>query len=94
MKIYITGIAGFLGSHLAKRLIKLGHSVSGNDNLILGEIENLPPNIKIDETDCCDYYQMVNNLKGYDIVYHYNHWILLFLDENPKQSQKNKNELT
>ena len=70
MKIYITGIAGFLGSHLAKRLIKLGHSVSGNDNLILGEIENLPPNIKIDETDCCDYYQMVNNLKGYDVVYH------------------------
>ena len=41
MKIYITGIAGFLGSHLAKRLKTLGHEVSGNDNLILGEMENL-----------------------------------------------------
>ena len=70
MKIYITGIAGFLGSHLAKRLLKLGHSVSGNDNLILGEIENLPPNINIDKTDCCDYDQMVKNLKNFDIVYH------------------------
>ena len=41
MRIFITGIAGFLGSHLAKNLIKLGHKISGNDNLILGEKENL-----------------------------------------------------
>ena len=34
MKIFITGIAGFLGSHLAKRMLKLGHEVVGNDNLI------------------------------------------------------------
>ena len=33
MKIFITGIAGFLGSHLAKRLEKLGHEISGNDTL-------------------------------------------------------------
>ena len=70
MKIYITGIAGFLGSHLAKRLKTLGHEVSGNDNLILGEMENLPKNTKIDQTDCCNYEEMVKNLKGYDVVYH------------------------
>ena len=70
MKIYITGIAGFLGSHLAKRLKKLGHDISGNDNLILGDVENLPDNIKFDDTDCSDYDQMVKNLKGFDIVYH------------------------
>ena len=45
MKIYITGIAGFLGSHLAKRLKELGHEVWGNDTLILGDIENLPKNM-------------------------------------------------
>ena len=66
MKIYITGIAGFLGSNLAKSLLKLGHSVSGNDNLILGDIENLPKKIKIDRTDCCDY-QMVKILKAKDV---------------------------
>ena len=41
MKIFITGIAGFLGSHLANRMIELGHDVSGNDNLIGGEKTNL-----------------------------------------------------
>ena len=50
MKIFITGIAGFLGSHLAKRLKNLGHEVFGNDNLILGELENLPKNIKFYKT--------------------------------------------
>ena len=70
MKIYITGIAGFLGSHLAKRLKKLGHEVSGNDNMVLGEKENLPEDIKFDKTDCIDYDQMVKNLRDIDIVYH------------------------
>ena len=40
MKIYITGIAGFLGSHLAKKLKNQGHKVGGNDNMIQGDIEN------------------------------------------------------
>ena len=51
MKIYITGIAGFLGSHLAKRLQKLGREISGNDTLILGDLENLPNNIHFDKTE-------------------------------------------
>ena len=70
MKIYITGIAGFLGSHLAKNLINVGHDVSGNDNMVLGDIENLPKNIKFHKTDCNDYDEMVKNIKGSDIVYH------------------------
>ena len=47
MKIFITGIAGFIGSHLAKRMLNLGHEVSGNDNLIGGEKSNLPEKIDI-----------------------------------------------
>jgi len=70
MKIFITGIAGFLGSHLAKRMIKLGHEVSGNDTLILGEKENLPKNTNFYEIDCCDFNQMCKILKDIDIVYH------------------------
>jgi len=31
--IYITGVAGFLGSHLADRFLDLGFNVSGNDNI-------------------------------------------------------------
>ena len=70
MKIYITGIAGFLGSHLAKRLIDLGHEVSGNDSMIHGELDNLPKNINFHKIDCCNYDEMSRNLKGIDIVYH------------------------
>ena len=70
MKIYITGIAGFLGSHLAKKLKDQGHDVAGNDSMIQGDIENLPKNINFHKTDCCNYLEMVKNLKGYDIVYH------------------------
>jgi len=32
MKILITGVAGFIGSHLADRLLAEGHSVVGIDN--------------------------------------------------------------
>ena len=70
MKIYVTGIAGFLGSHLAKRLIDLGHEVSGNDSMIQGELDNLPKNINFHKIDCCNYEEMSKNLNGIDIVYH------------------------
>ena len=70
MKIYITGIAGFLGSHLAKRLVDLGHEVSGNDSMVQGELDNLPKNINFHKIDCCNYEEMSKNLKSMDIVYH------------------------
>lgn len=34
MKIFITGVAGFLGSHLADRMLELGYDVVGIDNLV------------------------------------------------------------
>ncbi len=33
MKILVTGIAGFIGFHLAERLLQLGHTVVGIDNV-------------------------------------------------------------
>jgi dTDP-glucose 4,6-dehydratase len=41
VRILITGAAGFLGSHLADRLLTEGHDVLGMDNLITGSRENL-----------------------------------------------------
>lgn len=70
MKIFITGIAGFLGSHLANRMIDLGHEVSGNDNLIGGEKTNLNKKINFFETDCNDLEGMSKIICGNDIVYH------------------------
>jgi UDP-glucose 4-epimerase len=41
MRILITGGAGFIGSHLAERLLKEGHQVHIIDNLSTGKLENI-----------------------------------------------------
>ena len=41
MRVLITGVAGFLGSHLADRFLKDGHSVVGLDNFITGNPDNI-----------------------------------------------------
>lgn len=46
MKCLITGIAGFVGSHLADYLIEQGHTVAGIDNLLTGDQSNLNPKAK------------------------------------------------
>lgn len=69
-KIYITGVAGFLGSHLADRMIALGHSVSGNDTLIGGYRDNIHPDVKFYQIDCNDIDRLSSSMKGSDIVIH------------------------
>lgn len=41
MRVLVTGGAGFLGSHLADRLLYEGHSVIAMDNLITGNTDNI-----------------------------------------------------
>ena len=41
MRILITGAAGFLGSHLCDHLISEGHDVTGLDNFITGNPDNI-----------------------------------------------------
>jgi len=41
MKILITGIAGFIGSHLADRLASKGYTIDGIDNLSTGSRKNI-----------------------------------------------------
>ena len=43
MRVLITGMAGFIGSHLADRLLADGHDVVGIDNITTGRRDNLNP---------------------------------------------------
>lgn len=44
-KILVTGVAGFIGSHVALRFIREGFSVIGVDDLSSGRIENIPAGV-------------------------------------------------
>ena len=41
MKILLTGAAGFLGSHISKKLIDNNYEVIGLDDLSTGSVKNL-----------------------------------------------------
>ena len=70
MKIFITGVGGFLGSHLAKKMIEIGHEVLGNDTLIGGEIKNVDNRVKFFDADCNNLDEMTKITEGCDIIYH------------------------
>jgi len=69
-KILITGVAGFLGSHLAENLSKMNHKIVGVDNMKGGYKDNIPKNIEFHNYDCCDLEKMTKVMKDIDIVYH------------------------
>ncbi len=60
MRIFITGGAGFLGSHLCETLILQGHTVICLDNLLTGRTENIGalmghPKFSFIHYNVCDY---------------------------------------
>ncbi len=54
MKVLLTGIAGFIGSHVAEHLIRAGHEVVGMDDLSGGFPENVPAQAHFVEGNVCD----------------------------------------
>lgn len=72
MNIFITGIAGFLGSHLADTFLREGHKVLGIDNLIGGYVDNVPEKAQFWRCDCNnrDFLQHIFKVEKVDVVYH------------------------
>ena len=68
--IFITGIAGFLGSHIADRMLSKGYRVVGCDNLIGGYMDNVPEGVEFHQVDCNDLKSMKEITQGIDIIYH------------------------
>ena len=69
-KIFISGVAGFLGCHIASSLIKDGHHVVGCDNLIGGYLDNVPEGVEFYQYDCNFLNSMIKITKNVDVIYH------------------------
>lgn len=69
----VTGGAGFIGSHIAKELVRQGQQVTVLDNLSGGKLENLElvkDRITFIEGDICDFSALLKACIGVDYVLH------------------------
>jgi dTDP-L-rhamnose 4-epimerase len=77
MKVLITGGAGFIGSHLADRLLAEGHDVRALDNLDpqvhrgAGRPDYLDPDVELAVGDVRDRDAVARALDGVDTVVHF-----------------------
>ena len=70
MKVLITGVAGFMGSHLADSFLAKGYDVVGIDNLLGGYKENVPSGVDFHNIDL-DNLELIQPLfEDVDLVVH------------------------
>lgn len=72
-RVLVTGGAGFIGSHLVRRLLRDGHPVRVVDNLSTGRRENLNDvagDVDLRVADVADFAACVEAVDGIDVVYH------------------------
>ena len=60
----VTGVAGFIGSSVAKKLIRKGHNIVTIDNLSTGFEENIPDGVVFIKGNCSDE-KVINKLDRY-----------------------------
>ncbi|MDO8502287.1 MAG: NAD-dependent epimerase/dehydratase family protein [Gemmatimonadaceae bacterium] len=70
MKVFVSGAAGFLGSHLADAFIASNHQVVGCDNMIGGDLQNVPEGTEFEQADCADVAAMKRLTKNVDVIFH------------------------
>lgn len=72
MKVLISGVAGFVGSHLADYLIEQGYEVVGVDNFLTGSPENINSKVIFYKADIRDFdgIHAIFNLEKPEWVFH------------------------
>lgn len=69
MKIFVTGVAGFLGAHIAREGMERGWEVTGVDSLLGGDAGNVPVGVHWGQANCTALgYEDL--LDGVDVIYH------------------------
>lgn len=69
-KALVTGGAGFIGSHIADRLVDMGIETAVIDDLSVGRRENVSKKAKLIVSDILDYRALKKAMKEVDIVFH------------------------
>ncbi len=74
-KVFVTGGAGFIGSHLVDKLISEGNEVTVYDNLISGKVGWIEhhfgkASFQFVKADLLDFETLRQSIKGYEIVWH------------------------
>lgn len=69
-RVVVTGVAGFLGSHLADSFLARGDDVVGIDNLVGGGLDNVPDGVEFHAVDCADLESVKPLVSGADLVVH------------------------
>lgn len=69
-KVFLTGVASFLGSHVAEHFVEAGCTVTGIDSLLGGAKENVPPGVEFVVADCADRDSYASLIDAADLVYH------------------------
>jgi UDP-glucose 4-epimerase len=70
MHIFITGVGGFLVSNLANFYLKKNFKVSGCDNLIGGNLDNIDKRVQFYKIDCENLEEMTKATKNVDVICH------------------------
>lgn len=74
MKCVVTGGCGFIGSHLADRLVQLGHEVVVVDDLSTGDNSFLNPQVSLLEGTVTDLEMLISATKGAEWLFHTAAW--------------------
>jgi UDP-glucose 4-epimerase len=69
-KVLITGVAGFMGSHMSDDFLAKGYDVVGIDNLIGGYKDNVPKEVEFYNLDCSVFNDIESVFRNVDLVIH------------------------
>jgi UDP-glucose 4-epimerase len=76
LRVFVTGAAGFIGSHMVDRLLAAGHHVVGFDNMSTGQRGFLEkalghPQFRFHQADLLDRTSLAQAMEGAELVVHF-----------------------